>query len=163
MVEIKVIGTFDAALENKFNKDIKTVEDGGVLIMDITSNGGDMEVLTRMTQKILALKERGVTILTFVPEYANSAGFFLFLLGDHREMEETASVHYHVPRVKLGEGFVGTKETLTEVVSSLSKYQDFTSSLFRASCDVDDELFSLLENSELPMKREHLISLGIIN
>jgi ATP-dependent protease ClpP protease subunit len=163
MVEVNVIGTFNAALENKFNKDIQAVKSGDLLIIDITSNGGDMEVLTRMTAKILALKENGVQVLTFVPEYANSAGFFLFLLGDDRDMEETATVHYHPPRVKLSEDFVGTKNNLEGVMESLNKYQEFTNSLFRASCEIDDELFSLLENSELPMTRKHLISLGIIN
>ena len=163
MVEVKVVGDFAPPMENKFNKDIQGLKSGDALLIDITSNGGDMEVLKRMTAKIWALKEKGVEVLTFIPEYANSAGFFLFLLGDHRDMESTATAHYHAPRVKLGEGFVGTKNTLTEVLASLSEYQEFTNSLFRASCDIDDELFSLLENSELPMKREHLISLGIIN
>jgi len=163
LVEINVIGGFDAALENKFNKDIKAVEAKDSLLISITSHGGDVEVLKRMTAKILALKQKGVEVVTFVPDYAESAGFFLFLLGDHREIAAKATVHYHAPRVQLGEGFVGTKNSLTEVLEDLTNYQDFTNSLFRASTDISDELFSLIENSELPMNRQHLVSLGIIN
>lgn len=163
LVEIKVIGGFDAALENKFNKDVAGVQPKDTLLINITSHGGDVEVLKRMTAKILALKQKGVEVVTFVPDYAESAGFFLFLLGDHREIATKATVHYHAPRVQLGEGFVGTKNSLTEVLEDLTNYQDFTNSLFRASTDISDELFSLIENSELPMNRQHLVSLGIIN
>lgn len=116
MVDIKVIGEFSAPMENKFNKDILALKDGDIAVIEITSNGGEMEVLKRMTSKILALKERGIEIVTFVPNYAASAGFFLFLLGDHREIAEKATVHYHAPRVELGAGFVGTKNNLTEVL-----------------------------------------------
>ena len=163
MVEIEVVGTFAAALENKFNKDIQGVKPKDTLVINITSHGGEVETLKRMAATILTLKQKGVEVVTFVPEYAESAGFFLFLLGDHREIAEKATVHYHAPRVQLGEGFIGTKNSLTEVLGDLTAYQDFTNSIFRASCDINDELFSILENSELPMTRKHLISLGIIN
>lgn len=163
MVEINVIGGFNADLENKFNKDIKAVKPNEKLLINITSHGGDVEVLKRMTASILALKNKGVEIITFVPDYAESAGFFLFLLGDHREIAAKASVHYHAPRVEPGIGFVGTKNNLTELLEMLTDYQDFTNSIFRSSCDINDDLFSLIENSELPMNRSHLVSLGIIN
>lgn len=163
MVEINVIGGFNADLENKFNKDIKAVKPNEKLLINITSHGGDVEVLKRMTASILALKNKGVEVITFVPDYAESAGFFLFLLGDEREIAAKATVHYHAPRVELGMGFVGTKNNLTEVLQDLTAYQDFTNQIFRASCDINDELFSLIENSELPMNRAHLVSLGIIN
>ena len=163
MVEIEVVGTFAAALENKFNKDIQGVKPKDTLVINITSHGGEVETLKRMAATILSLKRKGVEVVTFVPEYAASAGFFLFLLGDHREIAEKATVHYHAPRVQLGEGFIGTKNSLTEVLGDLTAYQDFTNSIFRASCDINDDLFSLIENSELPMNRTHLISLGIIN
>lgn len=161
--EINVIGPFNAALENKFNKDVADLQKGDTVVISITSHGGEVETLKRMTAKVLDLKRSGVEVVTHVPEYANSSGFFFFLLGDHREMAPTATVHYHAPRVELGEGFVGTKNNLTEVLSEITAYQNFTSSIFRASCDISDELFSLLENSELPMNRAHLVSLGIIN
>lgn len=163
MVEINVVGGFNADLENKFNKDIKAVKPNEKLLINITSHGGDVEVLKRMTASILALKNKGVEVITFVPDYAESAGFFLFLLGDHREIASKATVHYHAPRVELGMGFIGTKNNLTEVLEDLTAYQDFTNQIFRASCDINDELFSLIENSELPMNRAHLVSLGIIN
>jgi ATP-dependent protease ClpP protease subunit len=163
MVEINVIGGFNADLENKFNKDIKAVKPNEKLLINITSHGGDVEVLKRMTASILALKNKGVEVITFVPDYAESAGFFLFLLGDHREIAAKASVHYHAPRVELGMGFIGTKNNLTEVLQDLTDYQDFTNQIFRSSCDINDDLFSLIENSELPMNRAHLVSLGIIN
>ena len=163
MVEIEVVGAFAAALENKFNKDIQGIKPKDTLVINITSKGGELGTLKRMTATILALKQKGVEVVTFVPEYAASAGFFLFLLGDHREISEKATVHYHAPRVQLGEGFIGTNNSLTEVLGDLTAYQDFTNSIFRASCDINDDLFSLIENSELPMNRTHLISLGIIN
>lgn len=163
MVEINVIGGFNADLENKFNKDIKAVKPNEKLLINITSHGGDVEVLKRMTASILALKNKGVEVITFVPDYAESAGFFLFLLGDHREIAAKATVHYHAPRVELGMGFKGTKNNLTEVLQDLTDYQDFTNQIFRSSCDINDDLFSLIENSELPMNRAHLVSLGIIN
>jgi len=160
---IDVVGEFNAALENKFNKDTNRLKQGDTAVISITSHGGQVETLKRMSAKVLALKQKGVEVVTFVPEYAESAGFFFFLLGDHREVAETATVHYHAPRVQLGEGFVGTKNSLTEVLGEITAYQDFTNQIFRASCDINDELFSLLENSELPMNRGHLVSLGIIN
>ena len=163
MVEINVIGDFNPALENKFTKDTSSLKKGDIAVINITSHGGDVDVLKRMAAKIYDLKERGVEVATFVPEYAESAGFFLFLLGDHREIAENATVHYHAPRVQLGDGFVGTKQNMSEILGELSAYQDFTNSLFRASCDIDDALFSLIENAELPMNRTHLQSLGIIN
>lgn len=163
MVEINVIGGFNADLERKFNTDVKAVKPNDKLLINITSHGGDVEVLKRMTSTILALKNKGVEVITFVPDYADSAGFFLFLLGDQREIAEKATVHYHAPRVELGMGFIGTKNNLTEVLSEITSYQDFTNQIFRASCDINDELFSLIENSELPMTRKHLVSLGIIN
>lgn len=163
MVEINVVGGFDAALENKFNKDIKAVKPNEKLLINITSHGGDVEVLKRLTASILALKNKGVEVITFVPDYAESAGFFLFLLGDHREIAAKATVHYHAPRVELGMGFIGTKNNLTEVLQDLTAYQEFTNQIFRAACDISDDLFSLIENSELPMNRAHLVSLGIIN
>lgn len=162
MVEINVIGGFNADLENKFNKDIKAVKPNEKLLINITSHGGDVEVLKRMTASILALKNKGVEVITFVPDYADSAGFFLFLLGDAREIAEKATVHYHAPRVELNWD-VYTKNDLTGIVEDLTAYQDFTNQIFRASCDINDELFSLIENSELPMTRAHLVSLGIIN
>ena len=162
MVEINVIGGFNADLENKFNKDIKAVKPNEKLLINITSHGGDVEVLKRMTASILALKNKGVEVITFVPDYAESAGFFLFLLGDDREIAAKATVHYHAPRVELNWN-VYTKYDLTSIVEDLTAYQDFTNQIFRASCDINDELFSLIENSELPMNRAHLVSLGIIN
>lgn len=161
--EIEVIGEFNAALENKFNKDIKDLQKGDTAVVAITSHGGSVETLKRMTASVLALKQKGVNYVTFVPEYADSAGFFFFLLGDHREMAEKATVHYHPPRVEPAKGFVGTKNNLTEMLDDLTAYQNFTNSIFRASCDIDDNLFSLIENAELPMNRTHLQSLGIIN
>jgi len=163
MVEINVVGEFNAALENKFNKDVAGLKKGDTLLAHITSPGGHVETLKRMTAKVLELKQKGVTVVTHVPEYANSAGFFFFLLGDHREIAEKATVHYHAPRVKPSPDFIGTKSNLTEMLDELTAYQDFTNSIFRASVDIPDELFSLLENSELPMNRGHLVSLGIIN
>ena len=163
MVEINVVGGFNADLENKFNKDIKAVKPNSILLVNITSHGGDVEVLKRMTASVLALKNKGVKFVTFVPEYAESAGFFFFLLGDEREIAAKATVHYHAPRVELGMGFIGTKNNLTEVLQDLTDYQDFTNQIFRSSCDINDDLFSLIENSELPMNRAHLVSLGIIN
>jgi ATP-dependent protease ClpP protease subunit len=163
MVEIEVIGDFNAALENKFTKDIANLKKGDTLVAHITSNGGSVETLKRMSAKVLELKQKGVSFVTHVPEYANSAGFFFFLLGDHREIAESATVHYHAPRVEPGKGFVGTKNNLTEMLDDLTAYQNFTNSIFRASCDISDELFSLIENAELPMNRKHLQSLGIIN
>ncbi len=160
---IDVIGEFNAALENKFNKDTNRLKQGDTAVVSITSHGGQVETLKRMSARVLELKQKGVNVVTFVPEYAESAGFFFFLLGDHREIAETATVHYHAPRVQLGEGFVGTKNSLTEVLNDITAYQTFTNQIFRASCDISDELFSLLENSELPMNRGHLKSLGIIN
>ena len=162
MVEINVIGGFNADLENKFNKEIKAVKPNEKLLINITSHGGDVEVLKRMTASILALKNKGVEVITFVPDYAESAGFFLFLLGDEREIAAKATVHYHAPRVELNWN-VYTKYDLTSIVEDLTAYQDFTNQIFRASCDINDELFSLIENSELPMNRAHLVSLGIIN
>ena len=161
--EINVVGEFNATLENKFNKDTAGLVKGDTAVISITSNGGSVETLKRMSATVLDLKKEGVNVVTFVPEYAASAGFFFFLLGDHREMEEKATVHYHPPRVSLDKNFVGTKNNLTEVLDDLTAYQDFTNSIFRASCDIGDDLFSLIENSELPMTRAHLISLGIIN
>ena len=162
MVEIEVVGAFAAALENKFNKDIQGVKPKDTLVINITSKGGELGTLKRMTATILALKQKGVEVVTFVPEYAASAGFFLFLLGDHREIAEKATVHYHAPRVEL-DWNVYTKNDLASIVEGLASYQEFTNSIFRAACDINDELFSILENSELPMNRTHLISLGIIN
>lgn len=161
--EINVVGDFNAALENKFNKDIKGLAKGDTAVVSITSHGGSVETLKRMTASVLDIKKKGVNFVTFVPEYADSAGFFFFLLGDHREIAEKATVHYHPPRVEPGKGFVGTKNNLTEMLDDLTAYQDFTNSIFRASCDINDDLFSLIENSELPMNRGHLQSLGIIN
>lgn len=163
MEQINVVGDFNAALENKFNADVKNLKKGDVLVASVTSNGGDVEVLKRMTATVLALKQKGVKFGTFVPEYANSAGFFFFLLGDFREMNPTASVHYHAPRVVLSPEFVGTKTNLENVLGSVTEYQNFTSGIFKASCNISEELFSLIENSELPMNRAHLRSLGIIN
>ena len=162
MVEINVVGSFGAALENKFNKDIKAVNPNDTLLINITSHGGDVDVLKRMAATLLTLKNKGVEVITFVPNYADSAGFFLFLLGDNREIAEKATVHYHAPRVELYSD-VYTKNDLTSLVEDLTAYQDFTNQIFRASCDISDELFSLIENSELPMTRAHLVSLGIIN
>lgn len=163
MVEIEVVGAFNAALENKFNKDILVVEPKDTLVISITSHGGEVDSLKRMAAKILQLKQKGVEVVTFVPEYANSCGFFLFLLGDHREIAANATVHYHAPRLVLEENGVYTKPDLQYLLDDITAYQDFTNSIFRASCDISDELFSLLENSELPMNRSHLVSLGIIN
>jgi len=163
MVEINVVGDFNATLENKFNNEISKVKPGETFVSSITSNGGDVEVLKRMTAKVLELKQRGSKFVTFVPEYANSAGFFFFLLGDHRDIDPSASVHYHPPRVKLDPNFVGTKLNLEAVLDGVTTYQNFTNGLFRSSCNVSNELFSLIENSELPMNRAHLQSLGIIN
>jgi len=163
MVEINVIGEFNPALENKFTKDISALKKDDIAVLNITSHGGQLEVFKRMASKILALKQQGVKIATFVPDYAESAGFFLFLLGDEREIAEDATVHYHAPRVKLGDGFVGTLQNMSGIMSELQAYQDFTNSIFKASCDMDPALFSLLENSELPMNRTHLQTLGIIN
>jgi len=163
MVEINVTGDFNAALENKFTKDTKDLKKGDTAVIHITSHGGSVETLKRMSAKVLDLKQKGVNIVTHVPEYADSAGFFFFLLGDHREVAEKATVHYHPPRVEPAKGFIGTKNNLTEMLDDLTAYQDFTNSIFRASCDISDDLFSLIENSELPMNRGHLLSLGIIN
>lgn len=163
MVEIEVRGSFDSAMKSKFNKDVQALKKGDVAVINITSHGGEVDVLKAMATDIYGLKQKGVTVATFVPEYAESAGFFLFLLGDHREIAENATVHYHAPRVELGMGFVGTKHNLTGILTDITAYQDFTSNLFRSSCDIDEDLFSIIENSELPMNRQNLITLGIIN
>lgn len=160
--QIDVIGPFDAALENKFNKDIKGLKKGDTVVANITSPGGSVEVLKRMTASVLGIKQKGIKFATFVPEYANSAGFFLFLLGDYRDIEETATVHYHPPRVELF-GDTYTKHDLSGIMADLTSYQEFTNEIFKASCDISAPLFSLIENSELPMNRTHLQSLGIIN
>lgn len=164
MVEIKVKGEFNAALENKFNKDISALKEGEALFIDITSKGGHVGTLKSMASTISDLKDKGHYIATYVSEYADSCGFFFFLLGDEgaRDIDAKATVHYHPPSVEMKD-FQGTRRELGGIYERLSAYQDFTSALFKASCKIDDELFSILENSELPMDRENLISLGIIN
>jgi len=163
MVEIMVEGPFNTALENKFNKDILSLKKGDIAVCSITSHGGEVDVLKRMTASVYALKQKGVTFCTFVPAYAESCGFFFFLLGDHRELAIDATVHYHAPRVELSMGFVGTKHNLTEILKDITAYQDFTSNLFRESCDIKEDIFDLIENAELPMNRSNLQALGIIN
>lgn len=163
MVEINVVGEFNAVLENKFNADVAGLTKGDTVVISITSHGGEVETLKRMAATIYGLKQNGVEVVTFVPDYAESCGFFLFLLGDHREIAATATVHYHAPRVDMSWGGIFTKNDLQPILDDLTAYQEFTNGLFRAACDISDELFSLLENSELPMTRAHLVSLGIIN
>lgn len=163
MVEINVIGDFNAALENKFKKDTAGLKAGDIALFNITSNGGEVEVLKRMAFVVYNLKQMGVKIATFVPEYANSAGFFFFLLGDYREISENASVHYHAPRIVLQEQHVFTKLGLSDMLSEITNYQDFTSAIFRESCDIKEDVFALIENAELPLNRENLKTLGIIN
>lgn len=163
MVEIDVIGNFSPVLENKFTKDIAGLKKGDIVVFNITSHGGELDTLRRMTAKVEGLKQRGVKVATFVPDYADSCGFFFFLLGDVRDIAEEATVHYHTPRIDLGDGFIGTKQNMSDIVRDLTAYQEFTNAIFRASSNVDDAMFSVIENSELPMTREHLITLGIIN
>lgn len=163
MVEINVVGAFNAALENKFNKDIASLKKGDVAVFNITSHGGEVDSLKRMAAKVYALKEQGVEVVTFVPEYAESCGFFFFLLGDHREVAENATVHYHAVRVELEGTQVLTSYDLKKLYDGMGPYQAFCREIFRNSCDIDEDIFSLLENSELPMGRTHLRTLGIIN
>lgn len=163
VTEINVIGEFNAALENKFNKDIAGLGAGDILAASITSHGGEVDVLKRMAAKIYDFKEAGGKFITYVPDYAESAGFFFFLLGDERDVADKATVHYHAPRFQVEQGFTATKTNLTEMLEGLTEYQEFTNGIFKASVDIDPELFSLIENAELPMNRAHLVSLGIIN
>jgi hypothetical protein len=163
MVEINVVGYFNATLENKFNKDIAVLKKGDVALINITSHGGEVDTLKNMARSVLQLKQKGIKVATFVPDYAESAGFFFFLLGDEREMDAQATVHYHAPRVELGMGFVGTKHNLTGILKDITEYQDFTSELFKSSVNIDEDIFKLIENAELPMNRGDLQTLGIIN
>lgn len=163
MVEINVIGDFNPALENKFNKDIAGLKKGDIALFNITSYGGEVMVLKRMATKVYGLKQKGVKIATFVPEYAYSCGFLFFLLGDHREAAINAKMLYHEPRFTLEEGATLTANDLTELVEDMAPYKYFCTELFRASCDISDDMFSLIEKSELPLNRQNLVTLGIIN
>jgi len=163
MVEIEVKGGFYHQLEQKFYKDIEAVKDGDTLLIDITSPGGEVDVLKRMTAKVLELKQRGVKIGTYISEFADSCGFFFFLLGDKREAAETATAHYHAPRLFIEDGFIATKTNMTEMLNDLNDCQAFTNDIFRSAVDMDDKLFALIENSELPMNRQNMLDFGIIN
>lgn len=163
MVEINVVGGFDAALENKFNKDITNLKRGDIALINITSNGGEVDVLKRMTAKVHGLKQKGVTVGTFVPEYANSCGFLFFLLGDYRDIDTRATVHYHAVRITLEGENTLTAHDLKQMYEDMVPYQEFCRAIFREACDIDEDIFALIENSELPMNRTHLQTLGIIN
>lgn len=163
MVEINVIGEFNPALENKFTKDIAVLKKNDVALFNITSYGGEVEILKRMAAKVYDLKQKGVTVATFIPEYAYSCGFLFFLLGDHREMDAGAKALYHEPRFTIDEGTTLTANDLTDLVADMAPYKDFCTDLFRASCDISDDMFSLIAKSELPLNRQNLITLGIIN
>ena len=163
MVEIEVKGSFDSALEKKFKADIQGLKKGDVLLINITSVGGEVDTLKAMATDVYSLKQKGVTVATFVPEYAYSCGFLFFLLGDHREMDLKAKALYHEPRFVLNEGTTLTANDIEDLVSDMAPYKKFCTDLFRSSCDISDDMFSLIERSEMPLNRQNLITLGIIN
>jgi hypothetical protein len=163
MVEISVVGEFNAAMENKFNRDIAVLKKGDVVVFSITSHGGEVDTLKRMSAKIYAIKQMGVQVVTFVPEYAYSCGFLFFLLGDTRDIDTLAKTHYHAVRITLESDSTLTAFDLKQMYDDMQPYQEFCRAIFRESCNVSDEIFSLLEFSELPLNRSNLQTLGIIN
>lgn len=163
MVVINVVGQFDANLANKFEKDVRALKKGDVVLCNITSEGGEVDILKRMAAKVLELKRSGIVFGTYVPEYAYSCGFLFFLLGDVRDTGEKARVHYHAPRIELPQNTTLTANEMRMMYDDMLPYQEFCRALFREACDVSDEIFELIEHSELPMGRKELITLGIIN
>lgn len=82
-----------------FYRATKNVTDGTYTIV-INSPGGDAQTCVGYINRIEELKARGVTVNTTVYSRAYSAGFFVWLMGDNRDMLPGSTLMVHTARAQ---------------------------------------------------------------
>jgi ATP-dependent protease ClpP protease subunit len=160
MKEFRIDTDFDDTLLSKFKAFISSITTVCILAFDIESYGGYCYVLGEMKKIIDAKKKEGFVILTNVDNYAYSAGFFFYLLGDIKYCAEDADFLFHPAGYDVNGRLIA--DDLRGMLEDAERFDILIKEIIDENTGVKPEALSFLIRNENFLSREDLIYLGFI-
>lgn len=153
---------FNFDLEIRFTDFISELKQPKIVVLDIESKGGYIKVLRSMEKQINEKKKEGFVFVTNVDNYAYSAGFLLFLLGDLRFTTDTAKFMYHPAGFTIENERV-TTENLKQMAELLEVEDEFVYKIFKENTQISAELFDVIKKNDVFLTKKDLKNLNLIN
>lgn len=153
---------FSLDLERRFTAFITELKQPKIVVLDIESKGGFVKVLRSMEAQITVKKKEGFVFVTNVDNYAYSAGFLLFLLGDIRFTTDTAGFMYHPAGFTIENKRV-TTENLKQMAELLEVEDEFVYKIFKENTQISAELFDVIKKNDVFLTKKDLKNLNLIN
>lgn len=160
MIDFFVHEDFMPVLADRFDTFFEGLEPS-VIVIDIESNGGEVDTLERMELKIKEKKEQGFIFVTLVENYAYSCGLFLFLLGDIRLAENSAEFMYHSAGLSVNQRVTCTD--LEDMLSILKPAELVGDRIILENTKLSKEMGVILKKNENYLSKRDLIFLGLMD
>lgn len=160
VVVFKVDCFFDSTLAERFEAFANGLTSPRVVGIEINSNGGQVQSLEKIANKIAEMKKQGFVFATSVEEKAYSCGFVLFLLGDIKVASPDAKFLMHPPTIEVKERI--NSNDAKEIYEVLEYAQMVSDKLVLENTNISEQAFNLLKKNETFMDRNDLIFLGLM-
>lgn len=159
-IEFKIHEDFLQQLADRFNAFIKMLVNPCIIVLDIQSCGGYVQVLEDMEPLIKQKKAEGYIFVTNVDNYAYSCGLYLFLLGDIKLCDDEARFMYHSAGLDLNQRV--TIHDVREIAQELEHCDQVANRIVKENTTATPEILSMLNRNENYLSKEDLIYLGFM-
>lgn len=159
-VEFLVHEEFTPKLLQKFSTFVASLSEPCLVVLNIRSIGGEVEVLREIESLIFEMKQAGFVFKTDVQEFAYSSGLFLFLLGDIRVANDTARFMYHAPGIVIDERL--TSSDAREILEILEVEDIFVNRVLAENTTLEPGMYEILKKNDNFLSRQDLIFLGFM-
>lgn len=160
VTEIAINLEFDTQLLENFKSQLATVAPKTFCVLDIESPGGYVYILGEMADLIRAKKAEGVIFITNVDNYAYSAAFALFLLGDIKIVSDKAELMYHAAGLYAWSRL--TAKLAAAILEELTQADMIIDRLLDEETEITPENKALLKKNTTFFDRNDLINLGVM-
>jgi ATP-dependent protease ClpP protease subunit len=160
-VEFKVYGDFEQALADRFLAFMASLKAPCMVVLDIESCGGYVEVLRQMESVISQKKAEGCVFTTNVENYAYSCGLFLFILGDLRFCSDSARFLYHSAGLDIFCERLNSTD-LADMLEMLQRDDELTDRILAENTTIQPEMLEILKKNDNFLTKSDLIFLGFM-
>ena len=160
-VAFKVYEDFEQALADRFLAFMAKLKTPCMVVLDIESCGGYVEVLRQMESVISQKKAEGFVFTTNVENYAYSCALFLFLLGDLRFCSDNARFLYHSSGFQIKDERLNSTD-LADMLEVLQRDDEFTNSVLLKNTTIQPEMLEILKKNDSFLTKSDLIFLGFM-
>lgn len=160
-VEFRIYEDFEQKLADRFLSFMANLKAPCMVVLDIESCGGYVEVLRQMESAISQKKTEGYLFVTNVETYAYSCALFLFLLGDLRFCSDNARFMYHSSGFAIKDERLNSTD-LTDMLEVLQKDDEFTNRVVAENTTISPEMLEILKKNDNFLTKSDLIFLGFM-